>query len=88
MTETSIFQLITIGGAAGAFFLMIKWIADGRFHTHSEVEGLRQDKADLLKINADQSEALKTSNRLLEEAIQHRALDVAHTATRRERGSP
>lgn len=85
MTETSVLQLITITGAAGAFFWMIKWIADGRFHTHSEVEGLRQDKADLLKINEQQSEALKATNELLAEAIRHNRASDRQEA-RRVRG--
>lgn len=68
--ETQIISLITIGGAAGAFFLVLKWVVDGKLHSDSETAGLRQDKADLLKINADQSEALKRSNELLERTQQ------------------
>lgn len=86
MTEASVLQLITVGGAAGAFFMMIKWIADGRFHTHSEVEGLRQDKADLLKVNAAQADALKESNNLLAEALKHNRASERQMAARRERG--
>jgi hypothetical protein len=63
--EAQIIQVITVAGAAGAFFLVLKWIVDGKLHSDSETAGLRQDKADLLKINADQSEALKRSNELL-----------------------
>ena len=59
--DPSLVQALTVGGAAVAFFLVLKWIIDGKLHTHSEVEGLRQDKIDLLQINKDQSAALAAS---------------------------
>lgn len=62
-------QLLTLTGAAGAFFLFIKWIADGKFHSHSEVEGLRQDKVELLAVNKEQAAALKASNDLLAKVL-------------------
>lgn len=55
-------QLITVGGAAGAFFLVLKWLADGKFHTDSEVVGLRADKQALLDINKEQASALRQAN--------------------------
>lgn len=53
---------ITVGGAAGVAILVLKWMVDGKLHTDSEVQGLKADKADLLKINAAFAEALKLSN--------------------------
>lgn len=70
-------SIITIGGAAGALLLVLKYLTDKppKLHTHSEVEGLQQDKADLLKITKGLTESLRTSNeadqeilRLLKEA--------------------
>lgn len=69
MDATAILQLLTISGAAGAFFLVLKWLADGKFHTHSEVQGLRDDKKALLAVNKDQAEALRASNVLHERAL-------------------
>jgi len=67
--ETGIIQIVTTAGAAGAFFLVLKWIVDGKLHSDSETKGLREDKADLLRINEEQSQALKKSNDLLEKAL-------------------
>ena len=65
--DPSIVSVITVTGAAGAFFLVLKWIVDGKLHTESEVSGLRQDKADLLKINTEQAEAMRHSNEVFEQ---------------------
>lgn len=70
-------QLIVVGGAAGALFWVVKLAVDGKLHTSSETDGLRQDKVELLKINETQGQALKASNeqdveivRLLREVLQ------------------
>jgi hypothetical protein len=62
--------LIITGGAAGAFFLVLKWIVDGKLHSHSEVGGLQQDKKDLLTINSTLSSALDKSNDQLKMIIE------------------
>jgi hypothetical protein len=67
--EGQILQIITVAGAAGAFFLVLKWIVDGKLHSDSETKGLREDKTELLKINADQSVARAKSNELLSKAL-------------------
>lgn len=70
-------QMITIGGAAGVAFYVLKWLVDGKLHTSSETDGLRQDKVDLIRINDTQGAALKAQNeqgveiaRLLREVLQ------------------
>lgn len=68
--DPAIVQGLTIGGAAFAFFLMLKWLADGRFHTDSEVQGLKQDKVDMLALNKELTAALKRSNELLKKALE------------------
>jgi hypothetical protein len=70
--DPSVVNLLLVTGAAGAFFLVLKWLADGRFHTDSEVVGLRQDKEALLAVNQSQADALKKSNELLAKALEHR----------------
>jgi hypothetical protein len=60
-------QIALTGGAAGALLLVLKWIVDGKLHPSSEIDGLRQDKIDLLKINRIQADALKASNEQLAE---------------------
>ena len=67
--DGSVLQLLLVTGAAGAFFLVLKWLADGKFHTHSEVAGLREDKKTLLAINKTTAEALKQSNELHQRAL-------------------
>lgn len=63
--DPSIIQLITVGGAAGALFWVLKLATDGKLHTSSETDGLRQDKVDLLRVNETQGKALKASNEQL-----------------------
>ena len=55
-------QTITILGAAGALLLVLKWIVDGKLHSHSEVDGLKEDKKALLNTVNELSEAIRTSN--------------------------
>jgi hypothetical protein len=55
-------QLVTVLGAAGALLLVLKWVVDGKLHSSSEVDGLREDKKALLAINAALSEAIDKSN--------------------------
>lgn len=55
-------QTITILGAAGALLLVLKWIVDGKLHSHSEVDGLKEDKKALLQTVEELSEAIRTSN--------------------------
>jgi hypothetical protein len=62
-------SVVLTGSAAAALFWTIKQLISGNLHTNSEVDGLHQDKKDLLMVNRDLSEALDTSNHLLEEAI-------------------
>lgn len=69
MFDPNVINLVLVTGAAGAFFLVLKWLADGKFHTHSEVVGLREDKKALLAVNRAQAEALKASNELHEAAL-------------------
>lgn len=59
--------LITLGGAAGVAIWVLKLATDGKLHTSSETDGLRQDKVDLFKINETQGRALKASNEGLTE---------------------
>ena len=62
-------SLITVGGAAGVAVWVLKLITDGRLHSSSEVDGLRQDIVDLKKVNTTLSNALKSSNELLPEIL-------------------
>jgi DUF1009 family protein len=55
-------QMIAVLGAAGALLYVLKLIVDGKLHSNSEVEGLRQDKKDLLAINAILTSAIDKSN--------------------------
>ena len=63
-------QLLLVGGGAGVAVLVLKWMVDGKLHTSSETDGLRQDKADLLKINETYASALKASNEADREIVQ------------------
>ncbi len=62
-------SLITIAGAAGAFFYVLQQLIGGKLHTSSETDGLRQDKADLLKINGKLTDGMKSTNDLLAEVL-------------------
>jgi hypothetical protein len=64
-----IITAIIVTGAAGAFFWVLRQIIDGKLHSSSEVDGLRQDKADLLRINAAISKQLADTNSQLREVI-------------------
>jgi hypothetical protein len=55
-------QAVVAGGAAAALFWVLKLVTDGKLHSSSETDGLKQDKADLLQLNKDLTEALKASN--------------------------
>lgn len=70
--DAQFIQIVTVAGAAGAFFIVLKWVVDGKLHSDSEVVGLRQDKADLLKLNTEQAEAMKRSTALLEKLVDRR----------------
>ena len=70
---TTIAPLILQGGAAVVLIWVVILLTTGKLHTSSEVEGLRGDKADLLKVNAHLSEALEQSNELLRLAITRRS---------------
>lgn len=90
MFDPNVINLILVTGAAGAFFLVLKWLAEGKFHTHSEVQGLGEDKRALLAINKDQAEALKHSNELHEIALEtiaelRRQLDSSSVPTARRK---
>lgn len=62
-------QLILVTGAAGAFFWVLKWIVDGKLHTHSEVQGLRADKAELSATVKTLTEAVTAGNKTMEEIL-------------------
>ena len=66
----TILQLILQLGAAGALIWVLKLIVDGKLHSHSEVEGLRNDKTQLLEVNEVQGEALKAANSQLETVLE------------------
>lgn len=61
--------LIIQGGAIVVLVWVVSMIVSGKLHTESEVEGLRQDKTDLLAVNKNLSDALATTNELLRVAI-------------------
>lgn len=61
--------LITLGGAAGALFYVLKLLVDGKLHTNSEVDGLRLDKQHLFAANARLSSGLEKSNATLEDVL-------------------
>lgn len=63
------YQLIVLGGAAGALFWVLKLITDGKLHSSSETDGLRQDKVELLKINETQGKALRASNEAMADMV-------------------
>lgn len=67
--DPSVIQLLTVAGAAGALGWVLHLAVSGKLHTSSEVDGLRQDKVDLLKINETQGKALKASNEQLAELV-------------------
>lgn len=69
MTPEQIVQSITVGGAAAAFYWVLKLLVDGKLHTDSEVNGLRQDKIDLLRINSALSDTLGNTNTQLAEVL-------------------
>lgn len=62
-------QLIMVAGAAGALFYVLRLIVDGKLHSDSEVQGLKQDKVDLLEINKKQNDALDAANKQLAVAL-------------------
>lgn len=62
-------QIITLGGAAGMAYFVLKWLVDGKLHTHSEVEGLRQDKAELWAANKLLAEANAEANKGINEIL-------------------
>jgi hypothetical protein len=62
-------QLLVLTGAAGAFLWVLKQIIDGKLHSSSETDGLRQDKVDLLRINGGLNDGLKASNAQLTEIL-------------------
>jgi hypothetical protein len=63
-------QFITVLGAAGALFYVLKLIVDGKLHSNSEIEGLRQDKKDLLAINQSLGAALDRTNAQLSSIVE------------------
>lgn len=60
-----IISFLTIGGAAVALFWVLRLVVDGKLHSSSEVDGLRSDKAELLRINQEMTEALGSANEQL-----------------------
>ena len=69
--EGSLLQLLTLGGAAGALLWVLKLLTDKdpKLHTHSEIDGLRKDKASLLAVVKTQGEALQASNEVDREIL-------------------
>lgn len=62
-------QLIVTGGAAGALFWVLKLFADGKFHTSSEVDGLRADKVRLVEANQRLEQSIGDANKGLAEIL-------------------
>lgn len=62
-------QLITLGGAAGMAIWVLNLLASGKFHTHSEVEGLQDDKSKLWEANTTLQTSLKEANASLSEIL-------------------
>jgi len=62
-------QLISLLGAAGALYYVLRLIVDGKLHSDSELQGLKQDKIELLAINRQQNDALDASNKQLAVAL-------------------
>lgn len=66
----SVIQLIVVSGAAGAFFLVLRWIVEGKLHAKSEVDGLKADKKELISSNRELREANAEANKGLSEALE------------------
>lgn len=62
-------SLVTLLGAAGALLYVLKLIVDGKLHSSSEVDGLKQDKKDLIESNEDLTQALGAANQQLSVAL-------------------
>lgn len=62
-------SLIATGGAAGAFFYVLKWIVDGKLHSNSELAGKDAQIADLKAANTDLIAANVTANATLAAVI-------------------
>jgi hypothetical protein len=62
-------SLLSTLGAAGALLYVLKLIVDGKLHASSEVDGLRKDKADLLRVTEAQGEALRANNEALAQVL-------------------
>jgi hypothetical protein len=69
MTESSVLQLFSTVGAAAALLYIVKQFIDGKLHSSSEVDGLRDDKRRLMEMNANQSAALDAANQQMERLI-------------------
>ena len=65
----AISAIILQGGAAVALIWVITLLTGGKLHTSSEIDGLREDKANLLAVNERMSKALEASNELLDRVI-------------------
>lgn len=63
-------QLITLTGAAGMAVYVLNLLSSGKFHTHSEVEGLRADKIDLFKANLKLTSANEAANETLKKILE------------------
>jgi len=68
-TLDALSQLLLQGGAIVALVWIVLLLTGGKLHTSSEIEGLRQDKEDLLAVNERVSNALALSNELLKSII-------------------
>lgn len=58
-----------VAGASGALFWVLRLVVDGKLHTSSEVDGLREDKTELLKVNGDLQRALSEQNEQIERLV-------------------
>lgn len=63
-------QLLVTGGAAGALFYVLRLIVEGRLHSDSEINGLREDKKQLLAANARLATGVDHSNTLLQKVLE------------------
>jgi hypothetical protein len=67
-----VIQLITVLGAAGVAIWIILLLTgkEPKLHTHSEVDGLRQDKAALFEANRGMQQAQEATNTTLADILE------------------
>lgn len=63
-------QVVLVTGAAGALFYVLKWVVDGKLHSHSEVAGLQADKKELFEANKLKDEAIAEATATLKSILE------------------